>query len=138
LHLKTNVRVGIGTDNPIRKLWVNGDAGGTSAWYNDSDERLKQDIKNIEGALEKVKQLRGINFRWRDTEHHPKGQQMGLIAQDVKEIVPEVVEKKGEYYSLATSNLVPLLIEAIKEQQTAIEEQASKIAALQARLDELR
>ncbi len=56
---------------------------------------------------------------------------MGLIAQEVKEVVPELVEKKGEYYSLATSNLVPLLIKAIKKQ-------ASKIIDLQAQLDALR
>jgi hypothetical protein len=131
-------RVGVGTSSPTRKFWVNGDAGGTGAWHNDSDERLKHDITTIENALDKVTQLRGVIFHWNDTHNHPEGAQVGLIAQEVQEVVPEVVEKKGEYYSLATANLVPVLIEAVKEQQRAIEEQALKIADLQAQLDALR
>jgi hypothetical protein len=121
--------VGIGTDNPTRKFWVNGDAGGTGAWQNDSDERLKKNIRTIDNALDKVARLRGVTFEWKDTQNHPEGQQMGLIAQEVEEIVPEVVEKKGEYYSMATSNLVALLIEAVKEQQEQIEDLKAQLQA---------
>jgi hypothetical protein len=113
--------VGIGTTTPARTLWVNGDAGGTTNWYNDSDARLKEDIEEIDNALEKINRLQGVYFRWKDTETHPEGRRVGMIAQDVEEVVPEVVEKKGEYYSMATASLVPLLIEAIKEQQEQIE-----------------
>jgi len=115
-------KVGIGTTSPTRKLWVNGDAGGTTAWYNDSDERLKKNIVQIDNGLDKVMHLRGVYFEWKDTTNHPKGRQVGLIAKEVEKVLPEVVAKKGEYYSLATSNLVPFLIEAIKEQQKQIEE----------------
>jgi hypothetical protein len=134
----TNHRVGVGTSSPTRKFWVSGDAGGTGAWHNDSDVRLKHDIKTIENALDRVTRLRGVTFQWNDTQNHPEGVQVGLIAQEVEEVIPEVVEKKGDYYSLATANLVPVLIEAVKEQQRAIEEQTSKIADLQAQLDALR
>jgi hypothetical protein len=122
MAIDTSGNVGIGTKSPTRKLWVNGDAGGTTEWFNDSDERLKRDIIVIDHALDKVSQLEGVYFEWKDTESRPPGQQMGLIAQDVKEVAPQVVERKGEYYSIATAGLVPLLIEAIKEQQRQIEE----------------
>jgi len=122
-------KVGIGMSNPSRKLWVNGDAGGTTAWYNDSDFRLKKDVQTIDNAIEKVQKLRGIYFSWNDTVTRPEGRQIGMIAQEVIEVVPEVVQKKGEYYSMATANIVALLVEAIKEQQAEIEE-------LRARLNE--
>jgi hypothetical protein len=114
-------KIGIGTTSPSRKLYVNGDAGGTTQWYADSDERLKQNISPIDNPLEKVMNLRGVYFEWKDTTNHPEGRQMGVIAQEVKEVVPEVVEEKGGYYQTAISNLVALLIEAVKEQQREIE-----------------
>jgi len=125
-----NGNVGIGTTAPTRRLWVNGDAGGTSSWYNDSDERLKKNITQIDNGLDKVMRLRGVYFEWKDTTNHPEGRQVGLIAQEVEKVVPEVVDKKGEYYSIATANLVPVLIEAIKEQQKEIEKLRLEIEEL--------
>ena len=120
MTLTATSKVGIGTTNPGRKLFVSGDAGGTTQWYNDSDIELKSNVKTIDNALNKIVKLRGVNFEWKDKENRPKGLQIGLVAQEVKDIIPEVVEKKGEYYSLATANLVALLIEAVKEQQEQI------------------
>ena len=134
LALNPSGNVGIGTASPTRKLWVNGDAGGTTAWYNDSDERLKNNIVQIDGALEKVERLRGVYFRWNDEETHRPGQQVGLIAQEVAEVVPEVVERKGEYYSLATANLVPVLIEAVKELRAENLELKDEIEALKTKI----
>jgi hypothetical protein len=130
MAIDTLGNVGIGTKDPSRKMFVNGDAGGTTAWYNDSDERLKKNIAGIDDALEKVSRLEGVYFEWRDTENRPEGSQLGMIAQRVNEVVPEVVERKGEYYSMATANLVPLLVEAIKEQQEQIEELRAELEAL--------
>jgi hypothetical protein len=113
--INSSGNVGIGTTTPGRKLFVNGDAGGTTAWFNDSDERLKQNIHTIDNALDKVTKLRGVYYKWKDTTNHPAGQQMGLIAQEVKEVVPEVVGETNGYYSLATPNLVGLLVESVKE-----------------------
>ena len=128
--VSTTGNVGIGTTAPTRRLWVNGDAGGTSSWYNDSDERLKKNITQIDNGLDKVMRLRGVYFEWKDTTNHPEGRQVGLIAQEVEKVVPEVVDKKGEYYSIATANLVPVLIEAIKEQQKEIEKLRLEIEEL--------
>ena len=113
-------KVGISTTVPARKLSVNGDAGGTTAWYNDSDERLKKNIVTIPDALDRVQQLRGVTFEWKDTKAHPTGNQMGFIAQEAKKIIPEVVSQVGEYYSMQYAPITALLTEAIKEQQVQI------------------
>jgi len=132
VSIKENTgRVGIGTTTPGRKLWVNGDAGGATGWYNDSDVRLKKNINTIDDPLEKVLKLRGVNFEWNDNENHTNGIQMGLIAQEAKKIIPEVVDKKGEYYSMQYAPVIALLIEAIKEQQTIIKDQDTRIKKLE-------
>lgn len=115
LVLKVGGNVGVGTTNPDRKLTVNGDAGGATAWYNDSDERLKKNVSDIENALKKVRSLRGVQFEWKDTENHPEGRQIGFIAQEAIDIVPEVIDKKGEFYSMQYAPLTALLVEAVKE-----------------------
>jgi hypothetical protein len=130
--------VGIGTTTPSRKLWVNGDAGGTTGWYNDSDERLKKNITEIEDALDKVMRLRGVYFEWMDTSNHPEGRQIGLIGQEVKDVVPEVVGMKDGYYQITYANLVALLVQAMKEQQGLIEEQQRQMKHQQGEIDELK
>jgi hypothetical protein len=75
-----------------------------------SDSRLKKDVLTIANALEKVKQLRGVEFTRIDTNE--KG--TGLIAQDVQAIMPQAIQE-GEYLSVAYGNLVGLLVEAIKD-----------------------
>jgi hypothetical protein len=86
-----------------------------------SDEKLKTNIQTITNALEKVLSLRGVEYDRIDTLEH----QIGVIAQEVEKIVPEVVYPKQpapsyETKSVAYANLIGLLIEAIKEQQTEI------------------
>ena len=73
-----------------------------------SDARLKTDVETITGALDKVKALRGVSFT------KDGSRSIGVIAQEVREVVPEVVAE-GEYLSVAYGNLVGLLIEAVKE-----------------------
>ena len=115
LRLRGDGKVGINTKDLTRTFYVNGDAGGTTAWYNDSDERLKKNITTIEEPLEKVQKLRGVQFEWKNTENHPEGRQLGFIAQEAVDVIPEVVEKKGEYYSMQYAPVTALLVEAIKE-----------------------
>jgi hypothetical protein len=80
-----------------------------------SDEKLKENVITIKNALEKVLSLRGVEYDRIDSGEH----QIGLIAQEVEKIIPEVVYG-DETKSVAYANLVSLLIEAIKEQQTEI------------------
>jgi pyrimidine operon attenuation protein/uracil phosphoribosyltransferase len=90
-------------------------AGGTVT--ANSDEKLKENIKTIENALEKVLSLRGVEYDRIDTGDH----QIGVIAQEVERIIPDVVYG-DETKSVAYGNIVGLLIEAIKDQNKRIEE----------------
>jgi hypothetical protein len=81
-----------------------------------SDEKLKENVQTIENALEKVKNLRGVEYDRKDSGEH----QIGVIAQEVERIIPEVVYG-DEIKSVAYGNLIGLLIEAIKEQQLEID-----------------
>ncbi len=102
--------------------------GGNRAWYNASDERLKTNIMTLEKPLEKVLALRGVNFEW---ENIPGKTQMGFIAQEVMDVVPEVVGTDPDgYYTMAQSELTALLVEAIKEQQKQIESLKTDIEEL--------
>lgn len=82
-----------------------------------SDKKLKENIKTIDNALEKVISLRGVEYDRIDTGEH----QIGVIAQEVEEVIPQVVYG-DETKSVAYGNIVALLIEAIKEQNLRIEE----------------
>ena len=87
-----------------------------------SDEKLKDNIQTIENALDKVMNLRGVEYDRKDSGEH----QIGVIAQEVERIIPEVVYG-DETKSVAYGNLVGLLIEAIKEQQKEIDELKKKL-----------
>jgi hypothetical protein len=92
-----------------------------------SDARKKSEIVTIDSALEKVKQLRGVYYvRTDETE---KGRQTGVIAQEINEVLPEVVTYAEDLdeYGVKYGNIVGVLIEAIKEQQKEIEELKAKL-----------
>jgi hypothetical protein len=77
-----------------------------------SDRRLKQNIVTIESALDKVMQLRGVYFTRSESER----QYLGVIAQEIEEVIPEVVHTDSDgMKSVAYGNIIGLLIEAIKE-----------------------
>tara|TARA_R110000824_G_scaffold65627_2_gene170792 strand:- start:323 stop:2926 length:2604 start_codon:yes stop_codon:yes gene_type:complete len=103
-----------GSETIIFKLSSTGDviASGNVTAY--SDERLKSDIKTIDNAMDKVNALRGVTF----TKDGERG--LGVIAQEVEKVLPEVV-LDGEYKSVAYGNIVGVLIEAMKEQSAKIE-----------------
>jgi hypothetical protein len=84
-----------------------------------SDSRLKTNIKPLEGSLAKILELRGVEYDRIDSGEH----QIGLIAQEVEEVFPEFVKENVEgIKSVAYVNLVPVLIEAIKELKAEIDE----------------
>ena len=105
-------------------LRATGYAGGATAWTNESDRRLKKNITPISNPLDKVMALEGIQFEWID-QREP-GKRIGLIAQDVEKVLPEVVNS-GETYGIQYGPVVALLIEAIKEQQKEINELKSQL-----------
>jgi hypothetical protein len=154
MRLRYDGRLGIGTSSPTQELYVNGSAYiygylyVTDGIYDySSDMRLKTDLGTIEAPLEKVKALRGFHYIPNDLAvslgQKNNSQTIGLSAQDVEQILPELValapidlgegniSKSGENYkTINYSKLVPLLVEAIKEA-------SSKIDALEARVAQL-
>jgi len=95
-----------------------------------SDFRLKENVLTITNPLSKVMSLRGVTYNRTDLED--KSTKIGFIAQDVKEVIPEVVtyNEEQDKYGVSYGNVTALLVEAIKEQQTQIEELKTIINAL--------
>jgi hypothetical protein len=115
----------INTGNTLVARDASGDftAGSITAtqYTSTSDISLKENVSTIENALEKVLSLRGVEYDRVESGEH----QIGVIAQEVEKIIPEVVYG-NEIKSVAYANIVALLIEAIKEQQKEIEELKKK------------
>lgn len=92
--------------------------GNVTAYYvaTPSDSRLKTNINTVENALEKVLKLRGVSYEMLDGGK----KSIGVIAQEIEEIIPEVVLNEGEYKSVTYGNIVGILIEAIKELKSEV------------------
>ncbi len=136
INILENGNVGIGTNNPTTKLYVNGDITANSV-AGTSDIRFKTNIRPVENALDKVKSLRGVYFNWNQKAFPEKEfgaqDELGFIAQEVEKIVPEIVSKdksKEEYRSVKYDKLVAMLVEAIKEQQKQIDSLKIKVYKL--------
>ena len=130
--------VGIGTNTPGYKLHVAGTAGkpGGGSWSDSSDIRLKKNVKTIEGALETMLRLRGINYQWKEPEKHGgmKGTYMGMIAQEAEKVFPEWVGTGNEgYKTLGFIGFEALAVEAIKELKSENEVLKARIEALEAK-----
>ncbi|MCH7658195.1 MAG: tail fiber domain-containing protein [Bacteroidetes bacterium] len=147
--LQFNANIGInGTPNAFYSLQVNydaddiwalvvyGDTWCSSGIWGGSDLKLKKNIQNYSNALSKVNKLRGVSFEWRYEDFSSKGfregVQIGMIAQEVEEVLPELVKEGPDgLKSINYSSISAVLVEAIKEQQKMIEELQERIAALE-------
>jgi hypothetical protein len=119
----TSGNVGIGTTSPTYKLVVDGDVYATGDVIAFSDERLKTNISTISDALNKVEYMRGVNYTMKNTGKR----NIGVIAQEIKEILPEVIAEKEEYLGVSYGNIVGVLIEAIKELSQKVKELENKL-----------
>lgn len=121
LWIGGNGTVGIGTSTPSQALEVVGSVR-CAAVLTTSDERKKTNIVPITSALEKIQDINGVYFDWKDTQHQGKIQSAGVIAQDVEKVLPEaVVRDDDDNLSVNYGSLIGLLINAVKEQQKEIE-----------------
>jgi hypothetical protein len=134
-----------------------GDGDNNTRSYYDiiafaSDERLKHNIKPIENAVSKVMSLNGMTFEWNDVGKEygwtpSNNREAGVFAQDIQKVLPEAVRlapfdqahnENGDFYSKSGKDfltvkyekLIPLLIEAIKEQQQQINDLNNEIKIL--------
>ena len=95
-----------------------------------SDARLKKDIIRIQNPLQKITQLNGYTYHWKN-EQSDKNLQTGVLAQEVQKLFPELVsQNKDGMLAVNYSGLIPVMIESIKEQQTIIEKQQQQIDEL--------
>jgi len=87
------------------------------SYTSTSDASLKENVEQIEGAVEKVESIRGVTFDWKDGS----GSTAGIIAQEVEAVMPMLVES-GEIKRVDYNGLVGLLIEAVKELSAEVKE----------------
>jgi len=114
--------VGVGVTVPATEGVI--EAANDIIAFSSSDTRWKREKKLIEAPLDKLDKLSGITFKWvEDSKNHPnKGSGVGVIAQEVEEVFPELVNTRiTGMKAVKYEGLIPLLIECIKEQQKQIE-----------------
>ena len=89
-----------------------------------SDSRVKTNVVSMAGGLDKIDQIRPVTFDWVPTENvsDREGADFGFIAQELEEVLPEVVHTRGDgYKTVMYEKVVPVLVQAMKEQQAMIE-----------------
>ena len=141
---------GIGTSSPSQRLTVVGNICATGSIGSCSDARFKTNVTALAGALDTVGRMRPVNYEWKRAEFPTRefadGRQVGFIAQDVLDVLPEVVTQGSDgYYSVDYGHLTPVLVAAIQEQQAlisaqrlALDAQADRIDALARQVAEIR
>lgn len=104
-----------------------------------SDRRLKKSIESLEeGVLQKLAGLRPVRYEFKDQQTRPSGEQIGLIAQDVRKEFPELVSEGPEgYLSLAYPKMTALLLKGLQEQQATIQRQRAGLEEKEAKIAEL-
>jgi len=106
-------------------------ATGDVVAYYSSDKRLKDNIVRIENPLEKVGKIGGYTFDWNDKQETYTGKDVGVIAQEIQEVLPELVtERDNGYLAVKYEKMVPLLIESIKELKQEIDDIKQKCDCL--------
>jgi len=137
---RTNLGLGTTDDVQFDSFGVGTAASGTTgeiratnnitAYYS-SDERLKENVKPIENAVDLLNQISGVRYEWTDDYINSKGgedgvfvrkQDIGVIAQEIEKVLPEIVAENSEgYKAVRYERIVPLLIQAIKELSDTIQ-----------------
>jgi hypothetical protein len=134
---------GIGTDTPGFSLTVNGTAWCSSGAWTGSDIRWKKNITEINDILSNVLTLKPVTYQWK-TDEYPgmnftNDVQIGLIAQDVEKVFPNLVMTDNNgYKAVSYEKLSVILVEGLKEQQKQIEGQQQIIEKQQAEIDHLK
>ena len=128
MTISSGGNVGIGTTSPGYKLTVAGTAWVTSGSWSGSDIRWKKNVSTLSttSSLDKILKLNPVTYKWK-TDEYPEmnfsdGSQLGFIAQDVENIIPEVVTTDNNgYKGISYEKIVPVLTSAIQEQQKEID-----------------
>jgi hypothetical protein len=131
------VNFGLDADNVMR---IGGWSASANRWQLDmsgnmtvagdvtaySDARIKENVVTVEDAIDRVQKMRGVFYNRTDSDD--KKRKVGVIAQEMMEVLPEVVNQDNDgMYNVSYGNIVGVLIEAIKEQQLQIEKLQNKL-----------
>ena len=157
--------VGIGTTSldPAYRLTINGKGLASGGIWENSDIKLKKDILPVEGALDKVLKLNGVSYEWkRDKDFEgetlealttdedgkikddkyrdlPEGRTLGVIAQELENVLPEAVNTGEDgIKAVSYTKIIPVLIEAMKEQQKQITDQQKEITKQQKEIEKMK
>jgi hypothetical protein len=132
--------IGNGTDGDNRSdalvVKFNGDATLAGNLNVNSDARLKANIISLGSTLAKLLQIDGKSYTMKKDEN--KKQKIGLLAQDIEKVFPELVSESNGIKSVNYQGLIPVLINALKEQDSKMKEQDAKLNKQQAEIDELK
>lgn len=135
----SNGYIGIGTGSPAYKLDVKGNIASTGRLYTSSDERLKSNITQLKNCSSSLYKLQGKSYTKKIIDETPNNislniqecNQLGLIAQDVVNVFPNIVSKDSAgILSIKYLELLPIIIETLKEQKKAYDSNAKKIKQL--------
>ena len=119
-HYKDDSGGGTNTGN-IFRIYGDGSAWLKGTLTQNSDRRLKKNITKIEHALSIINKIGGYTYNWKKETNQPLTQ-IGVIAQEVQEVLPEIVKINDDgILSVSYSSLIPILIEGMKEQQEIID-----------------
>lgn len=123
-------KVGVGTSNPTVGFEVGaGHSTLADSWITRSSRRFKTNIQPLAGALQKIVQLQGVSYERKADGKH----EIGVVAEDVDQVVPEIVARDPEtkeVQGVDYSRLAALLIEAVKSQQSEIQELRAQVRQL--------
>ena len=107
------------------------EASGDVIAFGSSDERLKDNIQPITEPLWKVSQIGGYTFDWNEKQDTYEGHDVGVVAQEIHKVLPEVVaERSNGYLGVKYEKIVPLLIESIKELKKEVDDIKEKCDCL--------
>jgi hypothetical protein len=136
-------KVGVGTSNLTTigtyKLYIVGSGFASGGTWTASDIRYKKNFTRLSSALDKIKKLEGYSYEWRREENpdmeFPEGRHYGFKAQEIEQFFPELISThQNGYKAMNYAGMTPVLLEAIKEQQTQIEQLQSEITKLKSQL----
>jgi hypothetical protein len=126
------------TDRGAFNLQCNGTGvWGAGAYTNGSDARIKEDVSPITSGLDVIQKMNPVQFRYTEEWSKDRSMQPGFIAQELQDAlsgedyVEGVVSSGPEYLSVAYQTIIPLLVKAVQEQQTQIDELKARIEALE-------
>ena len=137
-RIRSNGKIGIGVSNPNNLLTLSGGAysNGTS-WSTSSDSTLKYNIADLtKYGLAEILKIRSVSYIYKSDSTGRL--EIGFVAQELKNIIPEIVSGEEGSMGISYGNLVPVLVNAVKEQQQQIDIQRSDIDRMKSEISEIK